>query len=38
MHLLDGFSEEIVNIDDLKKIEKMTGLEEEIQKFTSKVK
>jgi hypothetical protein len=38
MHLLDGFSDDIVKIDDLEKIQKMRGLEEEIQKFTIKVK
>lgn len=38
MHLLDGFSEDIAKIDDLEKIQKMRGLEEEIQKFTLKVK
>ena len=38
MHLLDGFSDDIVRIEDLEKIQKMRGLEEEIQKFTSKVK
>ena len=38
MHLMDGFSDEIVRIDDLEKIVKMRGLEEEIQKFTLKVK
>lgn len=38
MHLLDGFAEDIVKIDDLEKIQKMTGLEEEIQKFTAKIK
>jgi benzoyl-CoA reductase/2-hydroxyglutaryl-CoA dehydratase subunit BcrC/BadD/HgdB len=38
MHLLDGFAEEIVNIDDLIKIQDMEGLREETQKFTAKVK
>ena len=38
MHLLDGFSEDIVRIEDLEKIQKMQGLEDEIQKFTLKVK
>ena len=38
MHLLDGFSEDIVRIEDLQKIQKMRGLDDEIQKFTSKVK
>ena len=38
MNLLDGFSEDIVKIEDLEKIQKMRGLEEEIQKFTLKVK
>ena len=38
MNLLDGFSDDIVKIEDLEKIQKMRGLEEEIQKFTLKVK
>lgn len=38
MHLLDGFSEDIVKIDDLEKIQKMRGLEEELPKFTGKIK
>lgn len=38
MHLLDGFSEDIVKIDDLEKIQKMRGLEEQLPKFTGKIK
>lgn len=38
MNLLDGFSEDIVRIEDLEKIQKMRGLDDEIQKFTLKVK
>lgn len=38
MHLLDGYEKEIVRIDDLEKIQKMRGLEEEINNFSNKVK
>jgi len=38
MHLLDGYEKEIVNIEDLEKIQKMRGLEEEINNFSNKVK
>lgn len=38
MHLLDGFSDDIVKIDDLEKIQKMRGLEDEMQKFQLKIK
>lgn len=38
MHLLDTFSEDITKIDDLEKIKTMKGLEEELQKFTTKIK
>lgn len=38
MNLLDNFAEDIVKIQDLEKIQNMRGLEEEIQKFTLKIK
>lgn len=38
MHLLDGYEKEIIKIDDLEKIQKMRGLEEEINNFSNKVK
>jgi hypothetical protein len=38
MHLLDGFSEDIFKIDDLEKMQKMRGLDEEIIKSTTKIK
>jgi hypothetical protein len=38
MNLLDGFSDDIIKIDDLEKIQKMRGLEDEIQKFQLKIK
>lgn len=38
MHLLDGFESDIIKIDDLEKIQKMRGLEDEINNFKNKVK
>ena len=38
MHLLDNFEKDLVKIDDLEKILKMRGLEEEMSNFTNKVK
>ena len=38
MHLLDNFEKDLVKIDDLEKILKMRGLEEEMNNFTNKVK
>ena len=38
MHLLDNFEKELVKIEDLEKIQKMRGLEEEINNFMNKVK
>lgn len=36
--MLDGYEKEIIKIDDLEKIQKMRGLEEEINNFSNKVK
>ena len=38
MHLLDNFEKDIIKIDDLEKIQKMRGLEEEMSNFSNKVK
>lgn len=38
MNLLDNFAEDIVKIEDLEKIQNMRGLEEEMLKFTLKIK
>ncbi len=38
MHLLDNYEKDIVKIDDLEKIQKMRGLEEEMNNFSNKVK
>ena len=38
MHLLDNFQKDLVKIDDLEKILKMRGLEQEMNNFTNKVK
>lgn len=38
MNLLDGFAEDIINIDDLNKIQDMEGLRDQTQKFSLKVK
>lgn len=38
MHLLDNFEKDLVKIEDLEKIQKMRGLEEEINNFMNKVK
>ena len=38
MHLLDGYEKDIIKIDDLEKIQKMRGLEQEINNFSNKVK
>ena len=35
---MDGFAEDLINIDDLGKIQGMEGLEEEMSKFVSKIK
>jgi hypothetical protein len=38
MNLLDNYEKEIIKIDDLEKIQKMRGLEEEMSNFSNKVK
>ncbi len=38
MHLLDNYEKDIIKIDDLEKIQKMRGLEEEMSNFSNKVK
>lgn len=38
MNMLDGFETDIIKIDDLEKIQKMHGLEDEINNFKNKVK
>jgi hypothetical protein len=38
MHLIDNFADELVQDEELDKIRKMRGIEEEIAKFCLKVK